>query len=1400
MELVNISYTGTGVTPQDLSAKDSSLVTSNYIFSQFGRPDDVIELHISGENGEILLSDYNATDYYPYLTANPVTGLYSSLTLDPEKDVKNRGFNRGAINAQYNFLSNLFNSSENSKYWIKEISRSRTEIKLASQTIPDSVIKSGFNQFDGINRSRNYYVLFYLNFGNNQLIVANNVLYTEDEEGSYLLIKLYEPLPSQYDVKDQLWIVEKVAESVNFQINIEVQIEEVRSFNALRGPNYNVVVNTKGGQSTPYYTYNDLLSSPITSSFQKLNSYYQDKAVAINIDYSNFSNFIKFSSATERLNNFIYKLGLIESSLANIGSQSTISSGPQSSIIAASSSQAEQKIIDNIIKNFDTYEYFLYFESSSWAWPKSNSTQPYTLFSVTSSEATSFIGSVDTVPNLTTQSLLWSASYYDSTNKDILRNTAPQYILEDPSNQPFVTFLDMVGQHFDNLWIYYKDVTNRFNATNSPDTGISLDLVSDALKGLGFQLFTNTNVSDNLYYSLFGINPDGSLLPPTGSEQITSIGGKYVTSSLTTLPAETIQDEIYKRLYHNIPYLYKTKGTARSIKSLISIYGIPEEILTVREFGGEPMTSVQGILDMNSYEYKVGIATGSGGNVTGSITISSSLLSPYTTLQYYQSNRRINNPNIEVGFSPADVINNNITSSIPNINVDQLIGSPGYQYSSSYTPLVSASLAYFSSYTNTSSVWEYIRLLKFYNNSLFKTIKEFVPARANVSTGIIIKSHMLERNKYARHEPSMSINVYSQSIDMIEISGSEGSAISDSTEWNGFIISPIGRIPISSSNGIEKYTGELSGSKMVVTDGFAMQQGDYISHTTGSIDTYNYGATHQNITGSVRSTFLIDLDYNSNQLTPVNYGIVTRSLSQSQVNRYDVYTNPNNLAAQVQDYNYNIKRSTGPRYSGVDVVSSTYNTYKSESGDRSYGKTAAIDKIKYQYAYLVDIYSSSAFLPGRSNAQIKYVIDNDQNVLDLTKANKNIFEVQNIFKSGETTNISLFDYDETNPYIQQLANDPTLAVYEGGWRYLPILHNVSRSSDFHQYILGSPTTIQVEQGSSLPPDSAYLNSNNYQIVVTECSTVDTSGPENTITYSYSAEVTCSVGPIPLGAQVTLTIGYSFVQGTCAAECSVGTYTTTVTLGEGQQYASVPAGLGGFGPCTTAESVGSCSTPAIFPCYLSIESISGTGIGGGGGSTKSFFTYYTSVVTSSQSCLYYYSQSNEIVFNSQLSHYYAENSPLFFSSSSDKDWSGSGLPPVILPFSLAVGDKISFFDSSSRLGWNELNEYTIKNVRVTGSTATLTGSVLLAEVVERVNLSLFLSGSSVPTESITKSPFRSCRYIVWKHVPDETNVMLRFNPKDPSIIENGLLFPQYIDTGVRDNAGNVVKALKQQNLI
>ncbi|MGA1047207.1 MAG: hypothetical protein ACO3UU_04300, partial [Minisyncoccia bacterium] len=1137
-------------------------------------------------------------------------------------------------------------------------------------------------------------------------------------------------------------------------------------------------------------------------SFQKLFSYYQDKAIQINIDYSNFSNFIHFSSAVERVNNFVYKLELIENYATQEYSQSLISGGSQNLSYASSSIGVAKNAINNIIEKFDPYEYFLYFNSSSFAWPKINSTQPYQLYSVTSSVASNFLGTVNTIPAPGTASLLWSASYYDQTNKDLLHNSIPQYLLDDANNQPFITFLDMIGQHFDNIWIYYKDLSNRYNATNNPDTGISLDVVGDALRGFGVQLYTNSNVSDNLYYTLFGINADGTLLPPTGSEKITTIGGKYVTSSLQTLSAKEVQQEIYKRLYHNLPYLLKSKGTERGVKALISTFGIPDDILTVREFGGTPLNSVDGVFDIDSSIYKVAIVTGSGGNVTGSLTLSSSLLHPEASIQYYQNINRVNTTNLEIGFSPADTINTNITASQGYFNIDQLIGSPGYQYSSSYAPLVSASNAYFASYTQPNSIWEYIRLIKFYNNSLFKMIKDFVPARANLSTGIIVKSHMLERNKYARHEPSMSFNEYSQSIDTAFITASDGGSIYGSTAYTGSIITPSGSVQVIYSDNFPKYTGEFSGSEVIITNGEAFSQYEISSKPSSSLYiTYSLGALYQNVTQSVRSQILLDLDYNADQIKPVNYGIITQSINNSQTSNYLDYMNPNNPYAYVQDYNYFLKRSVIPRYQGSQTKSSTYNVYT--DGDQSYSKTAAIDKIKYQYAYLIDIYGSSIYLPGRSNSQIKYLIDNDENVLDLTKTNENIFSVQNVFKSGETADVSLFEYDEKNPYSQQLVNNPTLEIFEGGFRYLPILHNISGSSEVTQsYNLLNPEPITITINSGGSTSDEVLQESNWSVswytIETElesCVGIPPNG--GTSNYLTRFQVSYLNGPVPYNVFVEVTTNMD-ASGNCGA--TPRTFTTRIN-------APNQSGFTGGAVFTLDQWQATCNgsgnipgglPPSIADCTYYISNVTAVGGSGGGtGGGTSTQTFYTPTITGSTPCLYFISESNQFVFNKEISYYFDKNQ-FVFDSNSDPAWTGSLLDVVILPFNLQVGDRISLYDSASRLAWNEKNEYVVKSTNVTGS--GITGSRLLVEVSNPVNLALLSSGSTVPTESLTGAPWRACRYVVWKHVPDETNVMLRYNPKDSNIVENGILFPQYIDEAVRDNSGNVIKALKQQNLI
>jgi hypothetical protein len=55
---------------------------------------------------------------------------------------------------------------------------------------------------------------------------------------------------------------------------------------------------------------------------------------------------------------------------------------------------------------------------------------------------------------------------------------------------------------------------------------------------------------------------------------------------VSTMSGKDRQQEIWRRLLNNLPYLQKHKGTKRAISAALSCYGIPQSLLSVVEFGG----------------------------------------------------------------------------------------------------------------------------------------------------------------------------------------------------------------------------------------------------------------------------------------------------------------------------------------------------------------------------------------------------------------------------------------------------------------------------------------------------------------------------------------------------------------------------------------------------------------------------------------------------------------------------------------------------------------------------------------------------------------------------------------------------------------------------------------------
>jgi hypothetical protein len=1043
---------------------------------------------------------------------------------------------------------------------------------------------------------------------------------------------------------------------------------------------------------------------------------------------------------------------------------------------------------------------------------------------------------------------LFSASAYDGNNSNNLVNSIPLYLVDDPQNAPYTAFMNMIGQHFDNIWVYYKDVSNRYDATNNPKTGVSLDVVADAIKNFGIELYTNTNLSDEIYYTLFGVGQSGTLLPPTGSEVINN----YVTSSYETLPYNQVQKEIYKRIYHNIPYLLKTRGTERGVKALISCFGIPTDILSINQFGGYDRLEKSGLIDLNNDKINI---------ISQSLELSQSVLSPYSTLQYYDDDNRLNSTVVEVGFSPADQLNKNISSSLGYVNIDNLIGDPSYRYLQNYPALDRQRDSYFSTYTKKHNVWEYIRLIKYYNNSLFKMIRDFVPARASVSSGIIVKPHILERSKYARNEPSGTVNLISESIDMISISGEAANSYAIDTTVQKSIPTSIGYIPYTSSYGFEKYTGEFQNTEFKARESYQFNQNDPSNDASilntvtlngnsqsiyfGDVVQYNENYTHgigpisiqrspifQNIANAVRSQRYLDVDYSSNQVTPVNMSIITQTISRSIEDNLSTYTDPNAPYAQLQDYNYHIQRSNIPRYYGSKTQSSKYTVYS--SGDTSYGNTAAIDKVKFNFAYLKTISTASLTLPNRANAEIKYLIDNQNRVVDLSKTNTNLFQTQNVFKSGETIDVSLFKYDSADPEIQRLSNNSTLQIYQGGFKYLPILHQISASSTIKQEFTIFPAieVVTVNDGGiqyigALPAD--VINTDNWAVEVNQVLDIPTNKYYFRIYYTGAT-------PIPTNGtwSITFQVGVSSDSPSKTGPYLFGvfdyqdfdagntTFKQTGSAGSGDytdnsfsnyiyfttRITSSDVGPGGtfFRDFGNSYFVAGGSSPQ-FPLnewIPRLKSNTWSPDSGRGYFFSSFnpttpgpalpdtitTTYLTSVTASvTESILYYDSGSTQFVLKGPLPNYYGYD--ITYDSTSDPAWLPNVMESVNTVFTINAGDEIHLYNSQS--GWYEKEEYIIRSA-YTGGVAP--DARLYMDIDRPVNLQS-LNGQAQDPVTLLNSG--SKRYVIVKKIPDETNVVIRYNPKN-NITEEGILYPQFINEDLRRSSGDIIKSLKSDNLI
>ncbi len=350
---------------------DTSLSSSSYI-----------ELFIYDNNKNILKSEYNFSNFSVLNDGQASsTNSLSQIILNPENILTQLNYDQGEYITYFNFLNKQIGSNIESLY-IAEISSDRTEVRLDSTVLSNLDIFEKTNTFIQERSNSLYFLDFYLNFGENNLLISNNIILDDEDPTNYtILIKLYEPLPPEYDINSTLWVVSSVEESLAYKVTFENLPIVFNDAIPIQGPNFNLDLQDQVNNSTIELSYVDLISTNLTSSQNQLNSLLEEKELDINVDYTDFTNFIHFSSAQTRIENFYYKVGLIENYSSSISIlNSTISS---STNVSESQAVLENKI-SNIITNFDGYEYYLYYTDTPYSYPKSNTEPPFILESTSS--------------------------------------------------------------------------------------------------------------------------------------------------------------------------------------------------------------------------------------------------------------------------------------------------------------------------------------------------------------------------------------------------------------------------------------------------------------------------------------------------------------------------------------------------------------------------------------------------------------------------------------------------------------------------------------------------------------------------------------------------------------------------------------------------------------------------------------------------------------------------------------------------------------------------------------------------------------------------------------------------------------------------------------------------------
>jgi len=306
--------------------------------------------------------------------------------------------------------------------------------------------------------------------------------------------------------------------------------------------------------TTKWYNYNTLVSSGSASFLAELTQSLFSGISDLCIDFSNFSNHTFFGSAIEKVNNASLKIKNIQIYKDLMSNQT--SSG------ASTTSQSYSNAIHSLENEMTQYERYVYTKSASYAWPKTSDSGSDYNYSYSSSMVQSWYSEQYN-----------SASYYDRNNKNYLVNFLPENVIIEDDSKYMTKIIHIWGEFFDYIKNYIDQIQYLYNFDYDWINAVPPELLP-----------------------LYASNFQWELLEGFDSEELMPyLKGLQQASGST--PLKDITREKWLRLLSSVPYLNKIRGTRRSVDALMNIYGIPNSIISIKEYGGSKSTGSDYIED-----------------------------------------------------------------------------------------------------------------------------------------------------------------------------------------------------------------------------------------------------------------------------------------------------------------------------------------------------------------------------------------------------------------------------------------------------------------------------------------------------------------------------------------------------------------------------------------------------------------------------------------------------------------------------------------------------------------------------------------------------------------------------------------------------------------------------------